>query len=92
MSRVDEQLTAHAAAEGLRQPDASTGHLLLQIHDELLYEVEEGHADRLRRIVKEAMVGAWETQLRVPLRVVVREGKSWGSLKNVEALETPCSG
>ncbi len=91
MARIDEQLDAAAAAAGLERPDARTGRLLLQIHDELLYEVEEAHAPRLRAIVREAMAEGWGTPLRVPLRVVLRQGPSWGSLDVVDDDETRCS-
>ncbi|HEY9244181.1 MAG TPA: DNA polymerase I [Streptosporangiaceae bacterium] len=49
--------------------------MLLQVHDELLFEVAEGELDRLRTLVSDTMCGAFE--LRVPLDVSVGTGRSW---------------
>ncbi|XP_024542477.1 helicase and polymerase-containing protein TEBICHI-like isoform X1 [Selaginella moellendorffii] len=53
--------------------------LLLQIHDELLLEVEEAIATDAAAIVKACMEGA--TSLTVPLTVKVQSGPSWGELR-----------
>jgi DNA polymerase I-like protein with 3'-5' exonuclease and polymerase domains len=65
---------------------------VLQIHDELLFEVEEEHAEELRRAVRTAMVQAWPERLRVPLRVTIKQGPSWGELEVVDEEETPSTG
>ena len=81
---------AHAAA-GPALPTARRGRLLLQIHDELLFEVEEAHASELQAIVRAAMQEAtWAggEPLLVPLRVSLKQGRSWGTLKLVEEVET----
>lgn len=52
--------------------------MVLQIHDELIFEVPEDEIDRMRQLVKEEMEQVVE--LRVPLRVSVETGKSWGEL------------
>ena len=49
MLRVDER----AAASGLRS------RMLLQVHDELLFEVAPGELDQLRDLVSGAMCGAF---------------------------------
>ncbi len=49
--------------------------LILQIHDELLFEVPEDEAERVRELVKEKMEGA--IALKVPLVVDARLGKNW---------------
>ncbi len=54
--------------------------MLLQVHDELVFEVEEGRVDELREIVVETMEGAME--LTVPLRVDVGVGPTWYDCKN----------
>ncbi len=54
-------------------------HLLLQIHDELLFEVPEDRADEARRLVEGEMTGAMK--LRVPLKVSVGCGRDWLELK-----------
>ena len=48
---------------------------LLQVHDELIFEVMPGEKDRLERIVLEQMSSAYK--LRVPLDVNIGFGKSW---------------
>ena len=53
--------------------------LLLQVHDELLFEVDEGRVEALREVVVERMESAMT--LSVPLRVDVGIGKSWYDAK-----------
>ena len=49
--------------------------LLLQVHDELVFEVATGELDVLTTIVRERMGGA--ASLRVPLEVQVGTGPNW---------------
>jgi DNA polymerase-1 len=49
--------------------------LILQIHDELVFEVPEGELEGVRAIVKEEMEGV--TKLVIPLKVEVGTGKNW---------------
>lgn len=49
--------------------------LILQVHDELVFEVPEDEADAVKHIVRKEMEGAME--LRVPLRVDIGVGKNW---------------
>jgi DNA polymerase I len=65
MLRVDQALRA----QELRS------RMLLQVHDELLFEVAEGELDTLRTLVSSTMCSAFE--LRVPLDVSVGTGRSW---------------
>ncbi len=50
--------------------------LLLQIHDELLFELPESEESVLRKIVEEEMKKA--TLLSVPVTISIETGKSWG--------------
>ncbi|MFP5502318.1 MAG: DNA polymerase I, partial [Candidatus Sericytochromatia bacterium] len=49
--------------------------MLLQVHDELVFEVDAGHADELGALVKEVMESAFT--LDVPLKVDLHTGPSW---------------
>ncbi len=49
--------------------------MLLQVHDELLFEVARGELDQLKELVHDAMCGAFE--LTVPLEVSMGTGRSW---------------
>jgi DNA polymerase I len=49
--------------------------MLLQVHDELVFEVAEGERDALEEIVRREMGGA--ADLAVPLDVSVGTGRSW---------------
>ncbi|MEL6203812.1 MAG: DNA polymerase I [Pseudomonadota bacterium] len=53
--------------------------MLLQVHDELIFEVEEGAVDPLIRTVREVMEGAAHpaVELSVPLVVDAGQGASW---------------
>jgi DNA polymerase-1 len=54
---------------------ALTSRMLLQVHDELVFEVAAGEADALEALVREQMGSAAE--LTVPLDVSVGTGASW---------------
>jgi len=49
--------------------------MLLQVHDELVFEVAEGERESLESLVREQMGGA--ADLLVPLDVSVGTGHSW---------------
>ena len=57
------------ASEGLKS------RLLLQVHDELIFEVAPGESERLEKLVRRDMGGAYP--LKAPLDVNVGFGKSW---------------
>ena len=66
----------------IRMPEAIEGlpaKMLLQVHDELLFEVEEGAADALVAAAREVMEGAAEpaVKLAVPLVVDAGQGANW---------------
>ena len=52
--------------------------MLVQIHDELLFEVDRGQAGEFGAVVRAKMEGAWK--LRVPLRASLKTGMNWGEL------------
>jgi len=52
------------------------GHMLLQIHDELLFESPDMHVHQLSAQVKSIMEGVMK--LKVPLEVHISIGKNWG--------------
>ena len=65
MNRIGEKI----AAKGLKS------RMLLQVHDELVFEVASGELETLRELVVHEMANVVE--LRVPLEVHVGIGKSW---------------
>ncbi len=67
MLRVEEA----AARAGLRS------RMLLQVHDELVFEVAPGERESLEAIVREQMCGAYP--LTVPLEVSIGSGRDWNS-------------
>ncbi|MEA3342094.1 MAG: DNA polymerase I, partial [Chloroflexota bacterium] len=56
--------------------------MLLQIHDELIFEVPPEDLDYLVRLVREEMIGG--ELLDVPLKVDVKTGKNWADVKPFE--------
>lgn len=52
--------------------------MILQIHDELVFEVEEDQAEAAGGTIKGLMEGVWE--LSVPLKVEVKAGRSWAEI------------
>lgn len=49
--------------------------LLLQIHDELVFECHKDDEVAARELIKEEMEGAWK--LFVPIEVSIASGKNW---------------
>uniref|UniRef100_A0A8C4TR75 DNA polymerase theta n=1 Tax=Falco tinnunculus TaxID=100819 RepID=A0A8C4TR75_FALTI len=66
---------------GMLQP-ISGGFFILQLHDELLYEVAEDDVIQVAQIVKHEMENA--IKLSVKLNVKVKIGPSWGDLQELE--------
>ncbi|HEY4520023.1 MAG TPA: DNA polymerase [Candidatus Paceibacterota bacterium] len=58
-------------------------HLLLQVHDELVYELKEEKAEEVAREIKKCMEGVVPPSKLsgVPLIVDVAFGKTWGTMK-----------
>ena len=52
--------------------------MLLQIHDEVVLEVDVAHAAKVKEIIKKTMEGivSWD----IPIEVTVRQGKNWGDV------------
>ena len=65
MVALDSELTA----AGLES------RMLLQVHDELVFEAPEAEVERLRSVVVERMEGV--ASLRVPLVVEIGSGLNW---------------
>jgi DNA polymerase-1 len=66
----------------IRMPDAIAGlpaKMLLQVHDELLFEVDQGAEDDLIKVAREVMEGAADpvVHLTVPLIADAGQGKNW---------------
>ncbi|MBN2579296.1 MAG: DNA polymerase I, partial [Pirellulales bacterium] len=55
--------------------EASPARMLLQIHDELIFEVPESHLTDLARLVSAEMAGV--RSLKVPLKVDLKAGPNW---------------
>ena len=55
--------------------------MLLQVHDELVFEVPEGEVEQAREVIEGVMAGAAEphVQLTVPLGIEIGTGASWGA-------------
>lgn len=53
--------------------------MILQVHDELVFELKKGQEEKVGKIVKEAMESV--VKLSVPVRVDMNFGKSWGEMK-----------
>ena len=53
--------------------------MILQVHDELVFECPTTEIDKVKQIVEEEMVNA--LQLKVPVKVDINVGKSWAKAK-----------
>jgi len=53
--------------------------MLLQVHDELIFEVPQKELEEMRRLAPEIMSTALE--LSIPLKVDIKTGKNWGEME-----------
>ena len=53
--------------------------MILQVHDELIFEVPEAEGEVMNRLVPEIMSTA--TLLSVPLKVDIKTGRNWGEME-----------
>lgn len=76
--RVDEALRGAGMREG--------AHLILQVHDELVYEVEESRKDEIVAVIRKAMEAplpeAFTKGMKtVPIATSAATAKNWGEMK-----------
>uniref|UniRef100_A0A0C9Q746 POLQ protein n=1 Tax=Fopius arisanus TaxID=64838 RepID=A0A0C9Q746_9HYME len=60
------------------------GFLVLQLHDELIYEVNQRDLGDVVGIIREGMEGVVGDGIKVPLPVRVKVGTSWGNLEEYQ--------
>ena len=78
-SAADIIKLAMVAVDRRMRNEGLASRLILQIHDELDFEVPESELEEMSRVVKETMEGVVE--LSVPLVAEVSYGKDWASAK-----------
>lgn len=73
---IDEKLKK----EGIREKV----HLILQVHDELVYEVSKDIKEKAEEIISETMVAPFDEDknplITVPLKVSIHSGHTWGDI------------
>jgi DNA polymerase I-like protein with 3'-5' exonuclease and polymerase domains len=57
--------------------------MILQVHDELVFEIPDKELKQFAEIVKKVMENAYK--LDVPLTVELKSGKNWGGMKTLES-------
>ena len=74
-SAADIVKQAMLNADKLLKKENLNSRLLLQVHDELVFEVAQGEKDKVEKIARQAMAEA--AALKVPLDVSIGVGSSW---------------
>ncbi|XP_072315533.1 DNA polymerase nu [Eucyclogobius newberryi] len=72
----------------LSTSNSLSARLIAQLHDELLYEVQDSQVEQFAAVVKSTMeslerIDQLNIHLKVPLKVAVSSGKSWGSMSEL---------
>jgi DNA polymerase-1 len=75
MNRLDDEMQRR----GMRSL------MILQIHDELMFECPGGELEDMRRLCLDIMPQSLE--MRVPLKVDTKTGRNWGEMQYGEAVE-----
>ena len=78
MRQADEALKKEKLSEHIR--------LILQVHDELIFEVDKGFEEKAKTLITRAMEEVIPKEFlgdrtAVPIEVVVSTGAHWGELK-----------
>ena len=74
-SAADLIKLAMLRADAVFQERGFEGFMVLQIHDELIFELPDHEVDEATKVIREAMEKVWE--LKVPLIVDISIGKNW---------------
>lgn len=53
--------------------------MLLQIHDELLFEVSESETNQMKEIISDSM--EQNISLKIPLKINIKKGKNWSEME-----------
>ncbi|MBV8602820.1 MAG: DNA polymerase I, partial [Candidatus Eremiobacteraeota bacterium] len=61
--------------------------MLLQIHDELIFEIAAAHRDQIARLVKNEMEAAM--QLAVPIEATIKVGENWYDIQAYDLDDAP---
>jgi DNA polymerase-1 len=61
------------------QEEKLASNMLLQVHDELIFEVPEEELETMKTAVSSYMSSAMD--LLVPLQVELKQGKNWGDME-----------
>ena len=69
------------AKELSKQFKPNEAKMVLQVHDELVFEVKEEFVNKVAKVVRDAMEGVY--QLRVPIKVDLEVGDNWGETKEI---------
>jgi DNA polymerase-1 len=79
-SAADLIKMAMVAVDGAMTDQDLASRMVLQVHDELVFEVAPGEGERLAELVRDQMRGVYE--LRVPLEVSMATGRSWAEAQH----------
>lgn len=60
--------------------------LILQVHDELIFEAPDDRSEKVVRDVRSLMEGVYPS-IKVPLRVKVKQGKNWADMEKEQVIE-----
>ena len=74
-------LIKKAMIEVKKQVKPELAHMLLQVHDELIFAVKPVNIKQAAREIKEVMEGV--LKLKVPIIVDTKVGENWGELKDL---------
>jgi DNA polymerase-1 len=79
-SAADLIKMAMVAVDRVMTEQALASRMVLQVHDELVFEVAPGEGDRLAELVRREMQDVY--RLRVPLEVSMATGRSWAEAQH----------
>lgn len=77
-SAADIMKLAMIKVDTMMKEEKVKSSMVLQVHDELIFEVVREELPLMRKLVQDAMESAYE--LSVPLRVSIETGESWGEM------------
>ncbi|MBI4713847.1 DNA polymerase I [Candidatus Uhrbacteria bacterium] len=82
---ADIMKKAMLAVDGWLKQSQLSATMLMQVHDELVFEVENDVSDQVARGVKEMMEGV--ANFEIPLIVEIEKGENWGEMEEIKVEE-----
>jgi DNA polymerase-1 len=79
MIQIDKAIGKLNSSNEILKTKKTGAHLVLQMHDELIYEIDENDVDVMYDLVKNNMENCMEFDVKMTVKIKI--GKTWSALE-----------